>query len=296
MVLIAGPTASGKSQLAVDMARQCNGVVINADSMQVYDGLPLLSAQPDRQDRAGIAHYLYGFVSPDQAFSTGRWLDSVQQLLQDPAIADKTWIFVGGTGLYFRALLGGLAQMPPIDAAIRDKWRQFLLHNGVQALYACLTQKDAGVAARLSANDGQRILRALEVIDMTGRSIADWQKQGGKALVNPSRAKKIVLMPDRAHLAARINERFDTMVAEGALAEVRHLRAMQLDPALPVMKAIGVREFAAYLDGQISLETAIEKAKAETRRYAKRQLTWLRHQLDSSWQTFVSAKEAYPIV
>lgn len=260
--------------------------------MQVYDILHLLTARPDKDEMAGVPHYLYGFVNPCETFSTGRWLESVQALLQRAELKDKTCVFVGGTGLYFRALLGGLARVPPVEPAIREKWRLFLRENGIGPLYKCLAEKDPVMAQRLSPGDGQRILRALEVWEATGRSLAEWQRMGSEPLVDAIRARRLVLMPERDHLAARINARFDTMVEKGALEEVRQLRAMHLDPALPAMKAIGVREFSAFLDGETSLEAAIERAKAETRRYAKRQMTWLRHQLDESWQQFSSAQEA----
>lgn len=266
--------------------------MINADSMQVYDALHLLTARPDKDERAGVPHYLYGFVNPGETFSTGRWLEAVQALLQRPELKAKTCVFVGGTGLYFRALLGGLARVPPVEPAIREKWRLFLQEKGIVPLYKCLAEKDPVMAQRLSPGDGQRILRALEVYEATGRSLAEWQRMGSEPLVDAIRTRRLVLMPERDHLAARINARFDTMVEKGVLEEVRQLRAMHLDSALPVMKAIGFREFSAFLDGETSLETAIERAKAETRRYAKRQMTWLRHQLDESWQQFSSGQEA----
>jgi len=292
VILIAGPTASGKSQLGIDIARQCHGVVINADSMQVYDVLHLLTARPDKNEMGGVPHYLYGFVNPGEAFSTGHWLEAVRELLQHPELKGRTCIFVGGTGLYFRALLGGLARIPPVDAAIREKWRLFLQEKGIEPLYEILSEKDPVLAGRLSPNDGQRILRGLEVLEATGRSIAEWQQQRGEPLVDAMRTRKLVLDLEREELAVRISARFDKMVEKGALEEVRQLQAMHLAPALPAMKAIGVRKFSACLDGETSLETAIEKAKAETRRYARRQMTWLRHQLDAGWQRFSSAQEA----
>lgn len=292
MVLIAGPTANGKSRLGVEIARRCNGVVINADSMQVYDVLHLLTARPDADDMTGVSHYLYGFVNPAETFSTGRWLEAVCELLQRPELKGKTCVLVGGTGLYFRALLGGLARMPPVDAAVREKWRLFLQERGTEPLYACLMEQDPVMAQRLSPNDRQRILRALEMLETTGRSIAEWQRQNEEPLVDGARARKLVLMPKRENLAMRINARFDKMVERGALEEVRKLRAMHLDPALPAMKAIGVREFSACLDGETGLEAAVEKAKTETHRYARRQITWLRHQLEGDWQCFPSVQEA----
>lgn len=292
MILIAGPTASGKSQLGVNIARQCHGVVINADSMQVYDVLHFLSARPYADQMAGIAHFLYGFVSPAEAFSTGRWLEAVRDVLHRADVAGRTCVFVGGTGLYFRALLGGLAAMPPVEAAVRQKWRRFLQDKGAGALYERLQCHDPVMAQRLCAADGQRMIRAFEVLETSGRSLAEWQQQRGVALIDPRRVRKLVLTPQRDVLAARINARFDRMIAKGAVEEVRQLRALRLDPALPVMKAIGVRQLSACLDGAMTLESAIEQAKTETRRYAKRQMTWQRHQFAADWRRFSSAEAA----
>ncbi|RCL03247.1 MAG: tRNA dimethylallyltransferase [Candidatus Tokpelaia sp. JSC189] len=276
----------------MEIARQRNGVVINADSMQVYDILHILTAQPDKDEMAGIPHYLYGFVKPGEVFSAGHWLEAVRKLLQSHELKRRTCIFVGGTGLYFRALLGGLASIPSIEMEIRKKWRQFLQEKGIVPLYEYLAEKDPLMAQRLSPADGQRILRALEVWEATGRSLAEWQRMNAESFVDAVHACRVLLMPERRDLATRISIRFDTMIEKGALEEVRKLQAMRLDPAMPVMKAIGVREFSAYLDGKISLQAAIEKIKAETRRYAKRQMTWLRHQFDETWQHFPGAQEA----
>lgn len=291
--MIAGPTASGKSRLAVDIARNNGGVVINADSMQIYDMLHLLTARPETQEMAGVPHYLYGFVSPAQSFSTGLWLQAVADVLARPEVADKPWVFVGGTGLYFRALLGGLSRIPPIPPAVREKWRFRLLEDGAEALHVILTEQDPAMAARLMPADGQRIVRALEVLEATGQSLAQWQEQQGRPLIGADVARKIILLPERSVLVERINRRFDKMIEHGALEEVKALHAMQLAPDLPAMKAIGVRELSAYLDGALTKAEAIEKAKIETRRYAKRQVTWFRHQLGDDWQRFTTAEEAY---
>ncbi|RCL00320.1 MAG: tRNA dimethylallyltransferase [Candidatus Tokpelaia sp. JSC085] len=292
IILITGPTASGKSRLGIDIARQCHGVVINADSMQIYEVLHLLTGQPNENERASIPHFLYAFVKPNVAFSTGHWLAAVRRLLQNPEIIGRTCVFVGGTGLYFRSLLGGLAKIPPIDTATHEKWRLFLQQNGIKSLYTILSERDPVLAQRLSPNDGQRMLRALEVLDSTGSSIAQWQQERREPLVDIMCTRRLVLAPERYKLMAYINARFDKIIEKGALEEVKQLRAMQLDPALPIMKAIGVRELSTYLDGHITLESAIEKAKIATRRYAKRQMTWLRHQLDADWQHFSSIDTA----
>ncbi|RCL02728.1 MAG: tRNA dimethylallyltransferase [Candidatus Tokpelaia sp. JSC188] len=290
--MIAGPTASGKSQLGIEIARKCNGVVINVDSMQVYDVLHLLTAQPNKDDMAGIPHYLYGFAKPGEIFSAGKWLKAVQKLLQSQKLKGKTCIFVGGTGLYLHALLGRLANIPSIKTEIREKWRQFLKEKGIKPLYEYLVEKDPAMAQRLSPTDGQRILRALEVWEGTGRSLIEWQCINDKPSVDIIRAHKHVLMPQKENLAVRINTRFDMMIEKGVVEEVRKLRAMNLDPEIPVMKAIGVKEFSTYLDGKISLKTAIEKAKTRTRRYAKQQRTWFRHQFDKTWQCFPDAEKS----
>jgi len=291
--LIAGPTASGKSQLAVEIAQGNGGVVINADSMQVYETLHLLTARPDAAEMAGVPHYLYGFVSPAQSFSTGLWLQAVVDVLSRPEVANRPWVFVGGTGLYSRALLGGLSRIPPVPPAIREKWRTQLLEDGAEALHRVLAEQDPVMAARLKRADGQRIVRALEVYEATGQSLAQWQEQQGCPLIDTDIARKVLLLPERAVLVERINRRFDKMVEYGALEEVKALRAMRLGTDLPVMKAIGVREFGAYLDGEMTMPQAIEKAKIETRRYAKRQVTWFRHQLGDDWRRFTTAEAAY---
>ncbi|AQS41969.1 MAG: tRNA dimethylallyltransferase [Candidatus Tokpelaia hoelldobleri] len=293
ITLIAGPTASGKSQLAVDIAQGNGGVVINADSMQVYDTLHVLTARPDEKEMAGVPHYLYGFVSPARSFSTGLWLQAVADVLLLPEVASRPWVFVGGTGLYFRTLLGGLSRIPPVPPAVREKWRLRLLEEGAEALHMVLTGQDPAMAARLMPADGQRIVRALEILEATGQSLAQWQEQQGKPLIDTAVAKKIILLPDRAVLVERINRRFDKMVEHGALEEVKALRRLKLASDLPVMKAIGVRELGACLDGVLTQQQAIEKAKIETRRYAKRQATWFRHQLSADWQRFTAAEAAF---
>lgn len=208
----------------------------------------------------------------------------VEGLLGDPILRDRPAIFVGGTGLYFRALIEGLAPMPAIPEEVRAYWRGQLAEEGPEALHRILKEKDPETAARLRPTDSQRIARALEVVDASGRPISSWQKERTRPLVDVGSAEKIVLEPDRAVLARRISDRFDNMVAEGALDEVRALNALNLNPALPAAKAIGVPELTAYLAGEISLEEAAVRAKAASRQYAKRQMTWFRHQLGPDWK------------
>ena len=283
-VLIAGPTASGKSALALDFAQATGGGVINADSMQVYDTLRVLTARPSEEEIAGIPHYLYDHVPTSEVYSTGRWLRDVTALLSDPRLHGRVPVFVGGTGLYFKALLGGLSDMPVVPDAIRTRWRDRLSSEGPQALHVELSRCDAAVAKTLNPGDSQRIVRALEVFEASGRSILSFQNAPGNPLIDADTARKIVLLPDRSILCERIRHRFEWMMREGAVDEVRALRAQNLPPDLPAMKAIGVREISAFLDGELSREEANERAAIATRQYAKRQSTWFRNQLTEDWE------------
>ncbi len=283
-ILITGPTASGKSALAVELAKRHDGVVINADSMQVYDTLRVLTARPSDEDMQGVPHYLYGHVSAATAYSTGAWLRDVTALLPQLRADGRLPVFVGGTGLYFKALTGGLSDMPSIPEEVRTRLRARLIEEGGAVLHAELAARDGDVAAALNPQDGQRIVRALEVLEATGRSIAKLQGQSGPVVVDPDRAQKIVVLPERAVLHDRINRRFGLMLAEGAADEVRALLALSPAPEMPVMKAIGVSQIAAMLDGAMSREDVLEKGAAATRQYAKRQMTWFRNQMDESWE------------
>ncbi len=283
-ILIAGPTASGKSALALRLAQQCGGYIINSDSMQVYDVLDQLTARPTAQDLSVVPHYLYGHVSPLQHYSTGRWLQDVEELLARPELQGRVPVFVGGTGLYFKALLGGLSDMPQVRDDVRDYWRKSLSEQGAQALHAELQKRDPAMALRLKAGDSQRIVRALEVVESTGRSLLEWQGTTGKALINPENAQKLILTPDRPWLHKRIARRFEMMMQGAAMDEVKALLALQPDAALPVMKAIGVREIESWLKGEMTREEATERAVIATRQYAKRQMTWFRNQFGDDWQ------------
>ena len=266
------------------MAAETGGVIVNADSMQVYGVLNLLTARPGANDLDAVPHHLYGHVSPAIAYSTGRWLADVETLLGKAELAEKSLVFVGGTGLYFRALLGGLSAMPAIPADIRAYWRRRHAEQGAEGLHAILTQKDSLAAAALRASDSQRIVRALEVIDASGQSIIEWQKQSGKPLIDPAGARKIVIEPDRAWLGERIATRFRAMMTEGAVEEVAELLSLGLPPELPAMRAIGVREIAEVIAGRSTREEAAARAIIATRQYAKRQMTWFRNQLGDDWQ------------
>ena len=283
-ILITGPTASGKSALAVRLAAEHGGVVINADSMQVYDTLNVLTARPQPQDMGGIEHWLYGHVPAGAAYSTGDWLREAAALVGELRERGRLPVFVGGTGLYFRALTGGLSDMPVISDDVRERLRARLAAEGAEALHKELAERDGETARRLMPGDGQRILRALEVLETTGRSIAHFQAAAGPAVIDAARAEKIVVLPDRAVLAARIDRRFAGMLKTGAVEEVKALLALELSPAMPVMKAIGVPQIAAMLAGDMSEAQVIERGAAATRQYAKRQMTWFRNQLDESWR------------
>jgi tRNA dimethylallyltransferase len=282
-ILIAGPTASGKSALALDLARRHGGEVVNADSMQVYDGLRVLTARPSEAEMAEAPHHLYGHVPPDEAYSTGRWLTDAERVLSEIRSRGKVPVVVGGTGLYFRALTGGLSDIPPVPEAIRVHWRERLEAEGVEAIHRELAARDPAMAEKLDVGDRQRVLRAVEVVDAHGRSIADFQTPPDKVVLRPDRAVKLVLMPERQTLYDRINRRLGLMVEAGAVEEVRDLLARGLSPSVPVMKAIGVREFADHLAGRTNIEKASELAAIASRQYAKRQMTWMRNQLDDSW-------------
>jgi len=282
--LIAGPTASGKSARAVELARRNGGVIINTDSMQVYSVLRLLTARPGEVEMAEAPHRLFGHVHPSQPYSTGGWMRDVEALLLDPILEGRPAIFVGGTGLYFRGLVEGLSPMPTIPDEVRENWRGRLAEDGPEVLHRILQERDPETAARLKPSDSQRIARALEVVEASGRPISSWQKERTVPLVDVESAEKIVLEPDRAVLARRISDRFDAMLEQGAIEEVKALNALELDPAPPAAKAIGVPEITAYLAGEISLEEAATRAKAASRQYAKRQMTWFRNQLGPDWK------------
>ncbi|TAU49180.1 tRNA (adenosine(37)-N6)-dimethylallyltransferase MiaA [Rhizobium ruizarguesonis] len=283
-ILITGPTASGKSALAVELARRHDGAVVNADSMQVYDTLQVLTARPSEEEMQGVPHHLYGHVPAGAAYSTGAWLRDVSALLPALRAAGRLPVFVGGTGLYFKALTGGLSDMPAIPEALRETLRTRLLEEGLDGLYGELAAADPAMAASLNRQDGQRIVRALEVVKATGRSIADFQGQSGPVIIDADEARKIVVLPDRAVLHQRINGRFEKMLQQGAEDEVRALLALDLPAEAPVMKAIGVSQITAMVRGEMTRDEVLEKGAAATRQYAKRQMTWFRNQMDDSWE------------
>jgi tRNA dimethylallyltransferase len=285
-ILIAGPTASGKSALALKLARERNGIIINADSMQVYADLSLLTARPSDEDLLQAPHSMYGFVAATDAYSVGRWLIDAAQAINAARHCGQTPIIVGGTGLYFLALLEGLSPVPEIPADIRRHWREAATTRGAGELHQQLTARDPETAARLAPADTQRITRALEVVDSTGRSLSDWQRQPGIPVLDAAVTERFVVSPPRDVLHARANQRFDLMMETGAVEEVAQLAALNLSAELPIMRALGVRPLLDLLAGKLDRETAIEQAKAETRQYQKRQMTWARRQM-SAWKHII---------
>ena len=293
-ILIAGPTASGKSALALKLARETGGVIVNADSMQVYSGLRVLTARPDAAHEAEVAHLLYGHVDPAVSYSTGRYIRDVAALAGEGAFNGRAAIFVGGTGLYFRALIQGLSEIPDVPDRIRQKWRAAAQDEGAPALHRILAGRDPVAAAAIHAADAQRIVRALEVLEASGKPISHWQAMAGEPAVERAGARLFVIEPDRDELAQRISRRFDAMLEEGALDEARAIAARGLDPSLPAMKAIGLRELVAADRGEMSLEEAVEQAKTATRQYAKRQMTWFRNQFGPEWQRIAVGETVDP--
>jgi len=285
-LLIAGPTASGKSALALAVARAQDGVVINTDSMQVYRDLRVLTARPTPEEEALAPHRLYGTVDAAVNFSAGAWVDAARTVLDEVRAQGKLPIFIGGSGLYFKALTRGLSAVPPIPDAVRDDVRARLERHGPEALHAELATRDPISAAKLNLRDRTRIARALEVIVATGRALTDWHSDALPPLLPPGGTTAVFLAPDRDELYARIDARFVRMLDEGALDEVAALAARGLDPLLPAMKAHGVPALIRYQHGEISREEACAIGQADTRHYAKRQFTWFRHQLpEFAWMT-----------
>lgn len=282
--LIAGPTASGKSALALRLAQEIGAEIVNGDALQLYADLRLLTARPSIEEETLVPHHLFGTVDAADGWSVGRWLRAATSVLDEIAARGRPAVVVGGTGLYFRALTEGLSEMPEIPRHVRDRWRYHLIEDGVARLHHLLMRRDPEAAMRIRKTDSQRVVRALEVLDSSGRSILQWQAMRDEPLVDLDTARAAVLEVPRDLLVERIGRRFDEMVENGAIAEVEALLARKLGDDMPAMKAIGVREFRAVLEGTESLDAAIERAKIATRQYAKRQATWFRHQLGPEWK------------
>lgn len=277
ITLIAGPTASGKSRLALERARATGAAVVNADSQQLYADLRVLTARPSRGEERQAPHYLYGTVDAAEAWSVGRWTRAVLPLIDELASQGRPILIVGGTGLYFTALTKGLADIPDVPAAARDEATALYDTEGEAAFRLRLTTFDPPAAAAIEAGDRQRLTRAFAVARATGRSLSDWQA-GTTPLLRLGSYDRLMLEPDREALYANCDARVLTMMADGAVEEVRSLMARDLDPTLPAMKAVGVREIAGWLSGRTTRADAVAALQQATRNYAKRQLTWFRNQ------------------
>ncbi len=278
-ILIAGPTASGKSALAIRLAQRYGGIVVNADSMQVYADLAILTARPGEADLRAAPHALYGYVGGGESYSVGRWLEDVAAVLAECHRSGRVPVITGGTGLYFKALLDGLSPIPRIPVAVREHWRCEAAALGAARLHEILAARDPETAARLRPEDTQRLTRALEVLDATGRSLSDWQREPGIPLIAHEDTLPLVVTLERAELHRRADARLDSMMAAGALAEVEALAAQGYATDAPVMRALGVGPFMQAIAGRIAVATALERTKLDTRQYIKRQETWLRRNM-----------------
>ena len=277
VTLIAGPTASGKSALALQRARETGAAIVNADSQQLYADLRILSARPSAEDEGQAEHRLYGVADAADAWSVGRWARAVAPLLAELRAQERPALIVGGTGLYFTALTKGIADIPDVPASARDAAQETYDFLGEDALRARLSERDPRAAAAIAAGDRQRLTRAWAVLETTGRALSDWQAET-RPLLTPGTYDRLVIEPERAALYANCDRRVGLMVEQGALDEVRALTRRRLDPDLPAMKAVGVRDFAAHLKGKVTLDEAMDAVRQATRNYAKRQLTWFRNQ------------------
>jgi tRNA dimethylallyltransferase len=284
-VLICGPTASGKSALALEFAREFGGVVINADSMQVYAELRIITNRPTPADEASAPHRLYGFRHAREPYSAALWLKDVKAALAEAKAHGRPPVIVGGTGLYFKALTEGLSEIPDIPDEIRARYRRLAQEEPPQALHAELARRDPKTAARLRPTDPQRVVRALEVLEATGRPLVEWQATREPPLLPLAQAFPLVMSVERAELYRRCDARFDAMIAEGAVGEARAVVALGLDPALPAMRAVGLPPLLAYARGEIVFEEAAERAKTSTRNYSKRQTTWINSNF-KTWNTY----------
>lgn len=276
VICIAGPTASGKSAWAIDLAKKHDGEVINADSMQVYADLQILSARPDAEEMAGVPHHMFGHIDGAVRYSTGQWCREVMTVIDDCRARGKTPILVGGTGLYFRALTVGLAPVPvPSEEGMAAA--NALLEQGIDVLRAEAERLDPLAAARVLGDDPQRLLRIVSVAKGTGKALSTWQADTTPMIARDN-WRGAILLPERAGLYERINARFDRMMESGGMDEIKRVAERKLSPDLPMMKAIGLPPFLRYLRGELSLEQALFEAKRDTRRFAKRQFTWFRGQ------------------
>lgn len=291
VILIAGPTASGKTGLAIELANRSGGIVINADSMQVYRELEIITARPSAAEMAACPHHLFGHVSALEPYSVARWLGEVVPLIERGLETGHPVVIAGGTGLYFTSLLSGISPIPEIPDEIRSKWRT-RQSSDTGGLYEALRKRDPDMADTLNPQDSQRIVRALEVVEATGISLLEWQQRGNTPLL-PAAAKmrKLLLIPERAWLYDRINRRFEQMIEAGAIDEVKAFIELGAGESTTASKAIGVRQLSDHISGKNSLAEAIERSQTASRQYAKRQMTWFRNTFDPDWEWFASASE-----
>lgn len=295
-VLIAGPTASGKSAVAIAVANAMDGVIINADAMQLYGVLRVLTSRPSEVDEREAPHRLFGTVAPGEAWSAGRWLAAARSEIEAAWDTGKVPVLAGGTGLYFKALEEGLSPVTAIPQDVRERWRDRLKHDGAAALHAELARQAPDDAARLELGDSQRIVRCLEVLEATGKPLsAHFAVASEASVLNGAEVRKVAIVPPRDELYAVINTRFETMLEMGALNEVRELLALGLPEDLPVMKAIGVKPLADMLDGKLTRAEAIALAQRQSRNYAKRQMTWIRNQM-ADWPVVQTRKAAIEVL
>ena len=295
-VLIAGPTASGKSAVALKVARELDGVIINADAMQLYAELRVLTSRPTEGDERAAPHRLYGTVPGREVWSAGRWLAAARQEMETAWAQGKVPVVTGGTGLYFKALEEGLSHVPPIPQAVRERWRERLKAEGAPALHAVLARLAPEDAARLEPRDGQRIVRCLEVLEATGKPLsAHFRAAKEASVLKAVSVRRVAMIPLRDELYAVINARFETMLAMGAVNEVKTLLALGLPEDVPVMKAIGVKPLADMLAGELSPEQAVALAQRQSRNYAKRQMTWIRNQM-ADWPVVEKRTQAIEVL
>lgn len=290
VICIAGPTASGKSAWALEIAKSVGGEIINADALQVYADLQILSARPTRREMDGVPHHLFGHIAGDVRYSTGQWLREVQPIILDCLARNVTPILTGGTGLYFKALTEGIAEVPPVSEEAMSAAQSLLDNKGIAALRGEAERIDAIASARVLGNDPQRLLRIVSVYNETGKALSEWQAKT-RPIIPARFCRRAVLLPERTPLYERINTRFDSMIENGGLVEAKAVYAKGYDLSLPMMKAIGLQQFFSYLHGEMELAESVELAKRDTRRFAKRQFTWFRGQASNWYQITNSAQK-----
>lgn len=290
-ILIAGPTASGKSALAIKIARKCGGAIINADALQVYEGWNILSARPSAHDLAQCPHYMYGHIAMHQSYSVGGWLRDIKRQLAGCAKRSERPVIVGGTGLYFSSLTQGLADIPEVPVEVRQKADQMAIDQGRDVFAAILKLKDPDTYTQIDVQNPVRTQRAWEVLETTGKGLSKWQKNQQAPIIPEGKAHLISLTSDTSWLNARIDKRFDSMVSLGALEECRAALGSWWDETLPSCKAIGAKELISHLKGELDLTDAVEAAKLQSRRYAKRQRTWFRSRMQNWHKLHISDNE-----